>query len=76
MTEPIEDHVGTPYQADTHARFGVRCSCGLPFEQGDTFPWTAAGKPSRKQIRTMKLAWTAYRIHWLEVIESRHPTGP
>lgn len=43
---------------------GVRCTCGVAFTIGDSFPDTPSGQPSAKKLTTMKRCWEAYRQHW------------
>lgn len=58
------DHQPLPHQFTVSHPAGVACTCGEDFVVGMFQPWTRTGKPSKRQLKTMKHCWEAHRQHW------------
>lgn len=59
------DHQPLPYQDNASSLFGIRCTCGTDFKQGDEYRYTVRGRWYTKEINCMRRAWEAYRMHWI-----------
>lgn len=59
------DHQPLPYQDNTSSKFGIKCLCGARFEQGQEYHYTVRGRAYKQEIKTMRVCWKAYRIHWI-----------
>lgn len=68
MPDGPSAHEPTSHQYDLAHVPGVRCSCGMSFNIGDTMPDTAAGKVSKRKLGSMRNCWDAYRTHWAEAM--------